>query len=117
MGIKLNGLEFVQIKGMGLEGFGIVSCEANTEESAYCLMTGDMDEDFGTVEIPVSDIELIDEVAIRTNLNEISNNKGMYPYFIIQLNDIEELKEYHIEEDDFIKNIRNTNPICLDLED
>lgn len=110
---NLKDLQFVQVKGEGLEGFGIIACKETSEEPAFCLMLGDMDEDFGTCTISVSEIETVDEDTIKKNLAEISKDKEKFAYFIIQLNDIPELKEYHIEEDNFLKDIRKTNEVCL----
>ncbi|MFJ8528457.1 hypothetical protein [Bacillus sp. NPDC094106] len=36
----------------------------------------------------------------------MKQNFEQYAYFIVQLNDINELKEYHIEENDFVQQVR-----------
>lgn len=82
-------------------------------EKTACLMLADMDGPFGTWEKPLNDFYEVDEATIRNNLAIIAQNKDKYKYFIIQLNDIKELKDYHIEEDDFLKNVRANNDVCL----
>jgi hypothetical protein len=113
--------QFIQLKGEGLEGFGIVACEGygtdkdenGVSEQTACLMLGDMNEDFGTWDNPLSRFEEVDEVTVRANLAIMAEDKEKYRYFIIQLNDIPELKDFHIEEDDFLRNVRTTNDVCL----
>lgn len=108
---KFEVLQFVQIEGQGLDGFGVV---AEISNGKCYLMTGDMDEDFGTLEVDEDKIVGVDDSTIRENISEMLKNDGEYAYFLIQLNDIPELEEYHVEETDTLRHVRDTNDILLD---
>lgn len=111
---EIKDLQFVKIQGedLSVENIGIVLCRSEAECIAY-IGFADMEDNFGTWEQPFDKLVVLNEEEIREKLLVIAENKRKYPYFIIQLNDIEELSSYHIEEDDYIKNIRDTNDICL----
>lgn len=112
---RFSILQFAQSTGEGIEGFGIINDFVS--DKVATIMYVDMDESFGCWEQEFDKLEEVSEETIREKLAEISKRRQEFPYFIIQLNDIEVLSEYHIEEDDFIKNIRKTNDVCLYLED
>lgn len=113
----IKELQFVQQVGLKLEGFGIV---ADADSTHANIMFADMDSDFGTIELSLEKFKPIhNEADIRSSLKEIEKDSKKYAYFIIQLNDIPELKDYHIEEDDFVANIRKSqsNSECQKLDE
>ncbi|PLS19278.1 hypothetical protein CVD28_02375 [Bacillus sp. M6-12] len=109
---EIKRLQFVQQKGFGLEGFGIVA-DVDDKCTEVQVMLADMDEDFGVTVLPYSDLEIVSEVDVKKNLEVISKGIASFVYFIIQLNDIPELSNYHLPENEFIANIRATNEVCL----
>lgn len=111
---EVETLQFVQQKGMGLKGFGIVAEFFSNNKMAH-VMTADMEENFGVTDLSFNDFDVVEEEAIRTSLKEIEEDIPTYVYFIIQLNDIPELSAYHIAENEFIANVRKTNDVCIDL--
>ena len=107
-GLERN--QFVRIKGSGTEGFGIIE-GFEADGQSVDLMNAEMADDFGVWSIALTEIEHVTEAEIKETLAEIESRYEEFPYFIIQLNDIEELSEYHIQENDFIKHLRETNVV------
>lgn len=112
----IKALQFVQEKGIGVQGFGIIA-EAFPSSNMAHVMTADMEENFGIAELTYDQFEVISEEQVRVALEEISKDIPTYVYFIIQLNDIPELSAYHLPENDYIANVRSTNEVCLDWEE
>ena len=105
--MKIKELAFVRGAGKSISEFGIVA-ELDAHRDIAYVMTADMEENFGVSEMNLSDVNLIKDEDIKGCLEEIKVNAEKFPWFIIQLNDIEELKEYHIEENLFVKKCRNS---------
>jgi hypothetical protein len=109
---EIKGLQFVQQKGLEVQGFGIIAEAMDSIQTAH-VMTADMDENFGVLELSYDKLEVMNEEQVRNTLEEIAQDIPSYVYFIIQLNDIPELSAYHLPENDFIANVRATNEVCL----
>jgi len=95
-------------------GLGIIAdFNGDKPETATSVnvMFEDMDEDFGTTNIELDLLRPASNDDIHKRLSEIHAEYKEYPYFIIQLNDIETLSDYHLEENDYIKHIRATNEV------
>lgn len=103
----------IRIKGInGAEGLGIVmdttkhhGIEELRGQDVLLVVTADVDDSFGVIELPIEDaIELTDK-EIKEALKEVAENQEKFPYFIIQLNDIQELNEYHIKASDYVEEL------------
>lgn len=115
MGNTFQLNDFIQVANGGISSFGIVAdfngSKTAEEATVMNLMLVDMPDDFGTFNVEVNEMRTVDEEEIRTNLAHIADRYEEFPYFIIQLNDIEALASYHIEENEYLHNIRKTNEV------
>ena len=96
----------------GVAGLGIVmditkyhGIEELRGQDVLHVVTADVDDSFGVIEVPFENAIELSESEIKECLNEIAENQEKYPYFIIQLNDVQELINYHIEANDYVEEI------------
>lgn len=102
-------LGFVQEKDNDINGFGVIADilrGSNDQKPNYHVMFADMPEDFGVIERNETELLPLSDEEIKEKMAYIHNHVEDFVYFIIQINDIPELSEYHLEEDDFIKEKR-----------
>ena len=105
-------LQFAQEKENGLNGFGIINDVylSKTATPTYNIMMAEMEETFGTWDVEEDKLQPLTEEDIRSNLNQIAQQEEKYVYFIIQLNDIPDLSNYHIEESEYVRSVRANLP-------
>ena len=110
-------LQFVQVIDGGLPLVGIIAdFNAEPPETAKTVnvMFAEMPDDFGTYNIELEKLKILSDHEIRERVELIGAEYEEYPYFIIQLNDIEELSEYHLPENEFLREIRTTDEVLND---
>lgn len=105
---KFEQLQFVYDESAGIRGLGIVHdiITRKGKEPSYNVMYVNMDEDFGTWDTDEKDLSPLTEEEIRAKLNEVLEQTNSFGYFIVQLNDIPQLSDYHLEESDYVKGLR-----------
>lgn len=87
------------------EDIGIV-LDLNQEESRVKVATLDMGANFSIKEVSLNEVMTLPKIVIKSILGDISRNQKRYAYFIIMLNSLDDLREYHIKENQDLKEIR-----------
>lgn len=109
--MKVN--DFVKVKNIdGVAGLGIVmevtknSFKSENGEDIALVVLSEVTEDFGVDEFKLDEVTVLSDEEVKDMLNEVAENQEYYAYFIIQLNDIPNLSEFHIDESEYVKGVR-----------
>lgn len=84
--------------------FGIVS--QTPSSNLVSVVYSDTDETFNTFETDIKYLKKLNSHDVAKHLAQISVHYKSHPFFIIYLNNNKELSRFHIEENDYIKEVR-----------
>ncbi|MFJ8528458.1 hypothetical protein [Bacillus sp. NPDC094106] len=99
--IILKELQFVTTNGTDI---GVIfDFDGDTHVN---VMHEDIDNDFGCLSFKDKDVRPMTANEIKKALERIEANFKKHAYFIIELNNIDELEEYHIKENEFVQQAR-----------
>ncbi|MDX5808473.1 hypothetical protein [Bacillus cereus group sp. BfR-BA-02730] len=99
--ILLKDLQFVTTNGTDV---GIIF--DYYKDTHVTLIHENSNSDSPFLDVKDIDVRPMTVDEIKKGLERIKQNFEQYAYFIVQLNDINELDEYHIEENEFVQQVR-----------
>lgn len=103
---NLKKLQFVTTNGENIGLITDIESSLHANDKKIHVFDDETDAEFGGLVVNEETVRLLTEKEIRERLEVIKTDYQKHAYFIIGLNNMKKLEEYHIPENEFVQQAR-----------